>query len=215
MQNQTGKIAAEFAAAVAATLGKTTTQPDHPVDIVPIPEQPVVLSGDSHVEPHPEQTTSPPSDLANIHQPPQPTPALQPQQPQPSGAIQTQTVSLSNGDTTGSVQETVTIKTEEVTSVSNSGDIAVDVTPQQNPAEPVTVSVKSTERPIVSATESSFSRETTPEVHVVPPTPVDKTSPELVTELKAEAPIKTQEPTAEVTGNFTCLHSPVNFSWKR
>ena len=222
-------IAAEFAAAVAAKLGRTNQQTDvAPADGVstaPPPEPLVMASADNQgVVPQPAQATSPPSsNLPNVHQqpqtsvqtPPQAPQQQQQQQPSPAtGAIQTQqqqqTVSLSNGDTSNvtsvpTTTDNVNLKSEKDSSVLNSGDKTVaDVVtnPQPSPVvEPVTVSVKSTlERTSVSATDSSALRETTPEVNIVPPTPVDKTSPESLTDTKTEAPSKTAEPAPETTG---------------
>jgi hypothetical protein len=81
-------------------------------------------------------------------------------------------------------------------------------------SEPVTVSVISapvvSERTNVSEerSDSSSAREITPEVNIVPPTPVEKKPDMKIPEISDE-PTKTEEPTAEVSGmnHFLCMQN--------
>lgn len=210
------EIAAQFAAKVAATLTTGTSHHQSEPQAPPVgatpPAEPQVALGvmESNAVPQPAQDTTAPPSLPDVHQPPPPTPPQTQPVAAPPGAIQTNTVtdSLSNGDT--SIEPTkAPVQMEKDTSVTDSGNIPEENPAQQNPAEPVTVSVKSSvERTSVSATDSSASntRETTPEVHIVPPTPVEKTTPESLPEDTSEAPNTAPEPVAEVPGeNVTSL----------
>lgn len=203
-------IAAQFAAAVAATLSAGgSNQPQEPpappvVTNVPPPVEPIVNSVGREPQkvPPPAQVSAPAPPMPDVQQ----APPSQPSVSQPhvaTGAIQTHSVSLSNGDAPVSKSETANLETEKDTSVVDVESASMEVS-LQNPAEPVSVSVKSLDRTSVTVMDSNTSntRETTPEVHIVPPTPVDKASPDTPAELKSEAPSKSQEPATEVAGEW-------------
>lgn len=96
----------------------------------------------------------------------------------------------------------------ETESVSRS-DSASNVKKSQETSEPVTVSVKTApivlERTNISeeASDSSSGREMTPEVNIVPPTPVEKKPVMEISEKIEEEPIKVEEPVPEVSGMKT------------
>ncbi|XP_052760532.1 eukaryotic translation initiation factor 4 gamma 1-like isoform X2 [Mya arenaria] len=198
---QSQNVAAQFAALVAATLGSGQSNSHPPSHPPPTMQGP---GGPPQPHPHPTHVHTPPE----VKTPPTGahtvtvTPVPETGVGSGAGRNAESRPFIPNGETpvvmkavpaqeepTQTASAPIETKTD---SVVKTAKIEKTETPALQ-SEPVSVSVKALDTNNISATDSSAAstRETTPEVHIVPPTPVEKTTPEI----PEQKPTSTDAPT--------------------